>query len=193
MKQRVFIVHGWGATPEREWFPWLVAELTSEGVEPIVPSMPDTNHPQIGAWVAHLRQVVGDACDTDIFVGHSIGCQTILRYLQERNVPTKGLIFVAGWFTLCNLENDEEASIVKPWLETPVDFNAVRRVAGPITAVFSDTDPYVDLSENKGIFERCLGAQIMIEYGKGHFSEDDAIYELPVARDRIIQLIRESL
>lgn len=181
-------MHGWGAAPDKEWFPWLVAELVPRGVDVFVPAMPDANHPQIDAWVSCLRQTVGAVRDTDIFVGHSIGCQTILRYLQNERTPARGLICVAGWFTLRNLENEEEESIAKPWVETPIDFDAVRRVAGPVTAIFSDSDPYVELSENKDIFERCLGARIIVEHNKGHFSEDNSIYELPVVLDSIIPL-----
>lgn len=191
MKQRVFIVHGWGASPEQEWFPWLVRELAPQGIEVIVPVMPNTMSPQIDAWVAYLVKIVGVLRDTDIFVGHSIGCQAILRYLaMEHETSIRGLICVAGWFTLKNLENDEEVRIARPWLETPIDFDAVKRIAGPIIAIFSDTDPYVELAENRELFEQRLGAHIIVEHNKGHFSEDNNIYELPVVRDCIFELLK---
>lgn len=190
MKKRVFIVHGWAAGPDREWFPWLTSELAPMDVDVIIPAMPDSLHPQIDAWVGHLRKTVGTLRDTDIFVGHSIGCQTIMRYLEhERGASIKGLIFVAGWFTLRNLENEEEEIIARPWVTTPIDLGAVKCATGSITAIFSDTDPYVEFEENKKIFESQLGAHILVEHDKGHFSEDNSIYELPIVRDQIFSLL----
>lgn len=190
MRRRVFVIHGWGAGPEREWFPWLRYELERYDVDVIIPAMPDTNHPVIATWVNALQGVIGKPRSTDIFVGHSIGCQAILRYFaQERTAQSAGLICVAGWFTLRNLENEEEESIAAPWLSESIDFDAVRQRTGPITAIFSDTDPYVALTENRDIFERALGAQSIIEHNMGHFSEDNNIYELPVVRDQIVALL----
>lgn len=192
MKQRVFVVHGWAATPDMEWFPWLKNELERRGVEVFIPMMPDTYCPVIDAWVDTLRDTVGTLRETDMFVGHSIGCQTIMRYLErETGDAIKGFICVAGWFTLRNLENEVEELIAKSWVEAPIDFDAVRRIAGPITAIFSDTDPYVELSHNRDIFEHQLGARIIIEHDKGHFSEDNDIYELPVVRDCIFELLNQ--
>lgn len=190
MRRRVFVIHGWGAGPDRGWFPWLRHALEGYDVDVIIPAMPDTNHPTIAAWVGALQGAIGEPRSTDIFVGHSIGCQTILRYLaQERAAQSAGLICVAGWFTLRNLENKEEELIAAPWLSEAIDFDAVRQRTGPITAIFSDTDPYVALTENRDIFERALGAQSIIEHNMGHFSEDNNVYELPVVRDQIVALL----
>lgn len=193
MKQRVFVVHGWSASPEREWFPWLRDQLQAQNVEVLIPAMPDTNHPTIDAWVGALRESVGDLQDTDIFVGHSIGCQTILRYLErEATRPIGGFISVAGWITLQNLENREEEAIAKPWLETPINFGAVREMLGRSVAIFSDNDPYVPLQENMTIFAQQLGVQVIVEHDKGHFSEDSDIFELPIVRDTILAFIHQS-
>lgn len=192
MKQRVFIVHGWGASPEREWFPWLKDQLQAQDIEVFIPAMPDTNHPTIETWIGTLHEAVGDLRDTDIFVGHSIGCQTILRYLeQEASRPIKGFISVAGWMTLQNLENKEEEEIAKPWLETPIDFDVVRERVQRSIAIFSDNDPYVPLQENMDVFAQQLGAQVIVEHGKGHFSEDSNIFELPIVRDTILAFIHQ--
>lgn len=188
MQRRIFVVHGWDAAPDREWFPWLRGQLEKHGFEVIIPAMPDTEHPVIDAWVETLSAVVGPLRESDIFIGHSIGCQTILRLLQRQESSVAGLICVAGWFTLRNLENDEEERIARPWVETPIDFAAVSRVVRRTIAIFSDTDPYVELASNQEVFERQLGAAIIVEHDKGHFSETNGIYELPVVRDMVLQL-----
>ena len=87
-------------------------------------------------------------------------------------------------------ETGEEWAIAKPWLDTPIDLAMVKRTAGSITAIFSESDPYVDLAINRDMFEQQLGARIIIEHDKGHFSEDNGIYELPIVRDTILTLIQ---
>lgn len=49
--KRVFIVHGWGGNSNEGWLVWLKNQLLGEGFEVVVPDMPDTDNPKIGAWV----------------------------------------------------------------------------------------------------------------------------------------------
>lgn len=70
--------------------------------------------------------------------------------------------------------------VAKPWLETSINLAKVKGKANSFIAIFSDNDPYVSLEENRKIFEGRLGAKIIIEPGKGHFSEDSGVKELPV-------------
>ena len=186
--KRVFVVHGWAGYPEEGWFPWLKAELEAKGFEVIVPAMPESEEPKIEAWVSHLSLVVGPPDENTFFVGHSIGCQTILRYLESLPVDQKvgAGIFVAGWFTLMNLETSEEKEIARPWLETVIDFSKVKRHTNKFFAVFSDDDRVVPL-DNKGLFEQRLSAETAIETRKGHFSGDDGVTELPAVLEKLIE------
>lgn len=190
MDRRVFIVHGWDSSPEDAWIPWIRNELTSRGLEVIVPAMPNPLAPVIDEWVGYLSDVVGDIRETDIFVGHSVGSQAVLRYLEripERHIT--GIVSVAGWFTLRGLETELEELIAKPWLETPINFDVVRRVADRIIAILSDDDPYVELASTTRIFEERLGGLVIVERAMGHFSiEHGGVRELPILRDIILTL-----
>ena len=64
--------------------------------------MPNTNSPKIEKWVGFLEKNIKSADTDTYFIGHSIGCQTILRYLERLPESTKvgGVVFVAGWFNL---------------------------------------------------------------------------------------------
>src|SRR3989344_3577618 len=83
--KRVFIVHGWDFNPEVNWYPWLKKELEKKGFKVIVPEMPNTSEPKINAWVSYLKKVVGKLDEETYFIGHSIGCQTIMRFLEKEN------------------------------------------------------------------------------------------------------------
>lgn len=154
MQKRIFIIHGWDGYPEEGWFPWLKQELEQKDFSVAVPAMPDAAEPNIEAWTSHLSRIVGNADENTFFIGHSIGCPAILRYLESLPADAKvgGAVFVAGWFTLTNVNSDEEKKIAKPWLETPIDFEKIKQHTKKFIALFSDNDPYVPL-DNKNVFE----------------------------------------
>lgn len=189
MGKRVFIVHGWSGSPEGSWFPWLRNELQKKGFTVFVPAMPETDNPRISVWVSHLSGLVGNPDGHTYFVGHSIGCQTILRYLETIDTKVGGCIFVAGWFNLLpqSISTDAEKAIARPWLETPIDFEKVKQNANRIVAIFSDNDDCVPISDER-LFKKKLNAETHMEHLKGHFSADDGIKKLPIALESILEV-----
>lgn len=179
MKRRAFIIHGWDGSPQDDWFPWLKGVLEKKGWEVQVPTMPETNRPEIKAWVEYLTQSVSQPDKNTFLIGHSIGCQAILRYIERLspNQQIGGVIFVAGWFNLVGLE-EAEKPIAKPWLEMPIDFDRVKQHTKKVVAIFSDNDPVVPLSDQK-IFADKLNARIIVEHAMGHFNAADGVTKLP--------------
>lgn len=173
MSKRVVIVHGWSGSPQSDFFPWLKEELDKKGYEAVIPVMPDADYPKIEKWISYLAQVIGEVREDDIFIGHSMGCQTILRFLEglpkDKNVEK--VILVAGFGTYLKGLTEEEQQIAQPWLDAPLDLDQVRTKANTFVAIFSDNDPFVPLEENKKVFEKKLNAKVFIEHNKGHFND----------------------
>jgi len=187
--KRVILVHGWEGHPENHWFPWLKDELSSKGFEVITPNMPNTDTPKIETWINYLNKIVKNPDKNTYFVGHSIGCQAIMRYLQQlpKNVKVGGVIFVAGFFNLPFLETKEEKIIAKPWLETHIDTEKIKSKTKNIVAIFSDNDPDIALSD-KEIFEKRLGAKTIIEHAGGHFTADAGVKELSILLNELLKM-----
>jgi len=181
-------MHGWGGSPKETRFLRLKKELESRDYKVEVPEMPDTEHPKIDAWVSKLREIVGEVDEKTYFVDHSIGCQTIMRYLESlpENVKVGGVIFVAGWVNLILKEIEKEGvmEIAKPWLETPLNWAKITKHTKNFIAIFSDDDQYVPLSDTK-IFKEKLGAEIIVLKGKGH-----NIIDLSIVRDKILEMAK---
>ena len=169
MTKRVFLVHGWGGSPETDFLAWLKGELKNKVFIVEAPEMPDTENPNIASWVSHLSKLVGKPDKDTYFIGHSIGCQAIMRYVQNTNIKVGGLLFVAGWFNLANLEGDE-IKIAEPWLNNPIDYNKVKQNSNKIIALLSDNDPFDCVEENAKIFKKKLGADVKILHNLGHFN-----------------------
>lgn len=183
--KRVFIIHGWGGVGGEGWQAWLKVELEKKGFQVFTPDMPDTENPKIETWVPLLAKLVGTCNQETFFVGHSVGCQTILRYLADLPAGEKagGAVFVAGWLTLQGLDFQEE-KIAAPWLRLPLDFKKIRSKTKNFFALFSDNDPYVPMEDEK-LFQEKLGAETLLFKNKGHFTEEP---NLPIVLKKILAM-----
>lgn len=156
--------------------------------------MPEPLKPKIETWIKFLEEQVGVPNENTFFFGHSIGAQTILRYLESLPEDSKigGAVFLAGWIHLTDeaYETDEDAEIAKPWLETPLDWGKIKSHANKFVGIFSANDPLVPISDAK-IFESNLGAKIIIEQDKKHFSGSSGIKELPSALEAVLEIAGE--
>lgn len=168
---RVFIIHGWGGGPDRDFIPWAKKELEKKNFEVITPEMPDTNYPKIDPWVNKLSETVGTPRPDDIFIGHSIGCGAVVRYLHSLpdNTQVKKVILIAPWQYL-TLDVDEDPKVAEPWINEPVDWEKVKSKAGKIIAVFSKDDPYVPFQKNLEFFKDKLYPEIIVKDKMGHFT-----------------------
>ncbi len=189
---RVFIVHGWDGYPEEGWFPWLKKELETRGFQVFIPQLPDTGNPRIYNWVPALAKVVGIPDAQTYFVGHSMGCQTIARYLESlpEGVKVGGSVFVAGFFKhLTGLEDDPAVTDTdRHWLGTSLDLEKVKTHLDKSIAIFSDNDPWVPL-DNQDDFKEKLLSRIVIEHQMGHFSGSNGIKELPIVLESLLKLV----
>lgn len=186
---KVYIIHGWGGYSEEGWFPWLKKELEKRRFKVYVPKMPDADAPEISKWINFLNKNVKDLDKETFFIGHSIGCQAILRFLELKKEKIGGAVFIAGWFNLTEeaTPTQEEMLIAQPWIEEPINFKKIRKNLKKVIAIFSDNDPYVKL-DNKGIFEKELNAKIIIEHNKHHLGGEANIKQLSSVLEAILEI-----
>lgn len=167
-------------------------ELEKKGIQVYVPQMPKPEEPRINNWVPYLKEIISNSDSNTYFIGHSIGCQAVVRYLESLGETQKigGAVFVAGFFKrLTNIEKDDiSSSVVSEWLGTPINFDNVKKCINKSIAIFSDDDPYVPI-DNQDEFRSMLNSEIIIEHNKGHFSGTTGTVELPIVLDSILKII----
>lgn len=177
--KKIYLIHGWGGTGTGGWFDWIKKEMKDKA-EVHSFDMPNTEEPKIEDWVGYLEEKIniGDLDEHTYFVGHSIGCQTIIRFLEKlpKHKKIGGCIFVAGWFDLINLE-PEEFAIAHPWTNTKISFERVLDHCNNFLALFSTNDPYVHLDEAEKFKEK-LNAKIIIKHNEEHFNNIKEIPEI---------------
>jgi serine hydrolase len=187
--KRVFIVHGWDGNPKNHWFPVVRKELESKGFKTYAPAMPHPEAPKIGPWVATLKKSVGAVDNDTYFIGHSCGCQAIIRYLGTQRRQCGGAVFVGGWFTLTPeaTPDAESRKVAKPWLLSPIPFDEAKAVMPSAVVILSDDDPYVPLASNAAVFKKTLNARVITQQKKGHFE----IKTLPAVTKEIVAMARK--
>jgi len=180
LETRLFIVHGWASSPEDAWFPWLKQALGKENLTVSVPALPNPKEPKIDEWVSVLANVVGNPDPHTFFVGHSLGCNVILKYLEGFSEGARfgGALFVAGRLTK------------KDGFE--IDTQKIKNLLFSIEAFFSDDDYYIPTSEAKK-FQEELDARITILHSRGHFSRKENLKIFPEALEAVLRLARNSL
>lgn len=179
--KKIYLIHGWGGSSRGGWFDWLREELEERGINVYAFDMPETNSPNISKWVSFLETNIKELDENVYFVGHSVGCQAIMRFLEKlpENIKIKGCVFVGGWFNLKEgaSEDEEDRETARPWVETPINFEKAKNHCDNFLAIFSDNDPYVPLSD-KEIFKEKLNAEIIIKNNHEHFKEVEQIEEI---------------
>ncbi len=115
MKNRVFLIHGWEGRPDGHWFPWLSLELKARGWEVNAPQMLHAAEPKVSEWLSFLKKYVGKPDRHTYFVGHSLGCNAIVRYIEllPKTARVGGCVFVAG-FSVFAREEDERLQKLSP-------------------------------------------------------------------------------
>lgn len=180
--KKMYFVHGWGdSSIMPPWVSWLKSKCEERGIEFVRFKMPNSWEPKIDEWVGFLKENVRELDEEVLFIGHSIGCQTILRYLEDldEEVNVGGCVFVAGWLNLLEAayEDEEDRELAKAWIETPIDFEKVKIHTNNFLSIFSKDDYCVPVSDAE-IFREKLGADIIIKDGEEHFEDTEEINEI---------------
>jgi predicted alpha/beta hydrolase family esterase len=194
MQKRAFIIHGYLGYPDEAWLPWLRRQLVERGYVVSLPLMPNPAGPTIEEWVGFIAALVGEPDRETAMVGHSIGGQAVVRYLERLGAAGKSVgrtVLVASGFPpgLPRAEAEAVAEgdrVLVPWLTVGVDAGLVKTAAGKCTAILSDDDPYIDAGTAESGLRAALDPRIVIEHSKGHLNDESGLTELPSALQAVV-------
>jgi predicted alpha/beta hydrolase family esterase len=183
---RVIIVHGFRGKPNTNWKPWLKAKLEEFGVPTEIPEMPNTDSPIAHDWVQKLSHTIGQPDDDTYLVGHSLGCITILRYLESLGEGQKigGCVFVAGFTGRFEKYNGGHDT----FFDHELDWEAIASHCDTFVAFHSDNDTNVEPGQ-LNLFKEKLNAKTVLVEGMGHFGSADGAYEVPLILDELNKLM----
>ena len=186
MNKIVYIVHGFTASSNSNWFPWLKEQLTDAGVGVVVPDMPNTTDPHSEAWLEMLRTCATQVDSATVFVGHSLGCVAALRYILERGVKIRGAVLVSG-FIQNNPMKEQRAGLsefVEPTLNVPL----LKELISERVVITAKDDDIVPVEATRNLAQH-LDAQL-IELDKGgHFIDREGYTQHHHVLEQVLKMI----
>ena len=117
-RKRVVIIPGMGCVPIEQcnWYSWLKEKLEndeSNRFSVIMEDMPDPHGARESIWLPFIREKLKFDEQT-ILVGHSSGCEAILRLLENDEVL--GVVLVAACHTDLGDDNEKASEYYnRPW------------------------------------------------------------------------------
>lgn len=176
---KVYIVHGYGASPEKHWFPWLGEQLAMKGVQCECIAMPDTETPTPDAWLNALQQAEID--EKSVVIGHSLGCIALLNFLARNYKQPAGGVFVSGFYQ--PLDNLPQLS----------PFTNVYAISPPLKAfkayVVAALDDAVVPHQQSDELAKHLNAEYIRLSQGGHFLDQEGWTEFPLVLELVEKLL----
>ncbi len=187
-RKQVFIVHGYLASPDSHWFPWLKRELEKQGIRVEAIAMPNPNAPEAVQWINTLKERIPEP-DTDTFlVGHSLGAITVLHYLHSlpQNRKIGGLILLAGFSSPVSSLPELDSFTKKV-----IDYPYIRTMTANRTIIGALDDSIVPYSKTLEQAERLHSKMITVEKG-GHFMASDGFETFPLLLESLQDMMHRN-
>ncbi|MFC4931220.1 RBBP9/YdeN family alpha/beta hydrolase [Massilia sp. GCM10023247] len=187
-RQKVYIVHGYTASPGDHWFAWLAGRLARDGVAVEVLPMPDSSAPDAAAWDAFLDAAIARR-DADTFlVGHSLGCIAIVRHLlRDRAARYGGMVLVAGFAeSLAGLEE------LDGFVARVGAIEGVRATVGRRSVIAARDDEIVPHAATERLAARLDADFLTVEKG-GHFLGREGFTSFPLVYEQLAAMLRAAV
>jgi predicted alpha/beta hydrolase family esterase len=200
----VVFVHGAYGNSKENWFPWLKAQLESEGCNVTVPDFPTPEGQEPEQWLSILDQAVQEVTQYDetietvieyknlIMVGHSIGSALILRKLELLQQSIRAAFLVSGF--IGELNNPLFDTLNAPFFSDSFKWDLIKRNCSEFYGYNGDNDPYVPLEKGRELAEQLdFGERLKIIEKGGHINESAGFTEFQELLDDIRKVINESV
>lgn len=187
-KNKVYIIHGYGASPQHHWFQWLRQQLEQQGVAVTVPALPDPEHPLKPAWNQCLQQIIGQPDQHIFFVAHSLGCIALLDYLQQLHPQPKigGLLLVSGFSSAV-----PGYALINPFVAHALQTEQLIALTSQRMVVAAQNDPVVPYDLSQQLSEQLQAELITLPDG-GHFLGSDGFTRFQLVYELISSMLKQS-
>lgn len=185
MKQlyNIYVVHGYTANSQANWFPDLKNQLESDNVKVHIFDMPDTYAPKEKEWLDFLEKNITDFDGKLIFIGHSLGCVTILNFLEDKDMDNIESLFLISGFV-------EESPIpeLSEFVIKKINYSKFIESIKNRVVVSAKDDDIVPYRYSETLAERLNSRFELLEAGK-HFIDRDGFTKFPY----LVDLIRKTI
>lgn len=184
-KTQIYIVHGYTASSEQNWFPWLKTQLANNNINATTFDMPNSNAPDVKEWDEWLDKNIEHYNENTFFVGHSLGCIALLRYLDRHADSQKigGFVLVSGFLNPVSTLPELDSFVSQEINLSKIIRNTVHRCT-----IASLNDTIVAYEHTLNLSKQLETKLVTIENG-GHFLDRDGFVSFPAVYDEICKMI----
>jgi len=180
----IYVVHGYTANSQANWFPDLKNHLESKNITVHIFDMPNPHSPIEKEWLEFLETSIINFDDKSIFIGHSLGCVTILRFLEDKNTNNIESLFLVSGFV-------EESPIAElsEFVKRKINYSKLIEAIKNRVVVSAEDDDIVPYQYSETLAKK-LNAQFkLLKTGK-HFIDRDGFTKFPYLIDLIQKTIQ---
>lgn len=197
-KGTILLIHGLEGTSEENWFPWFKKEMEASGYKVLIPDLPNSAMPVLEEWLSALNDKKEQFEGPLTIIGHSLGCPTACKFIDQEKLDVENLILVAPASersrdreTLLTLGiSAEQLDSMEEFKRAKLSYKNINDHVNNIVQVYSKDDPLISLDAQKDHEE--LESEIIIFEDKGHFSKvTGGIVEFPEIKN-IIENVGEK-
>src|SRR3989338_906872 len=150
---------------DKHWIPWTKKQLLANNIETETPLIPSPWEPDYEKFKRTFEKYKVD--ENTILIGHSCGCAFLVRWLGETKRKIFKLILVAPWKIPQETKKGADVNLYT----YPVDTTIKDRVNKIV--MFTADDEEDDRSEERRVFHKALGGEIIELKGRGHYCLED--------------------
>ncbi len=179
----VLILHDLGGYTGIQWEQWLHDELLKRGFIVTMPSLSNAEYPDRNVWLEEVEQTML-TIDTEnlIIVGHSIGVEVGLDYIEQSVIPIQALISVSGFTS--DFGEQRYSHFLQ---QKAVDFSKVKTKLKQAVVLYGDDDRYVPLAAFQQLAAD-LGVAPLVIHGGGHLNTENGYTTFPKVLSLVEQL-----
>ena len=178
MKNNYCLVHGSFGSPFSNFFPWLRKEIESKDLEVYTPDFPTgVGFQNYENWSKLLTTYVDSNIvnENTIIFAHSIAPVFICKFLIEKKLKVKRLVFVCGFNHYFGINEAYDTVNKSMYLDNLTD---VKNYCDDIICLYTDNDPYVSYEAEKEFADTITKNQVVIS-GGGHLNSESGYDKFP--------------
>lgn len=181
---RVISVHGFNASSDMNFHPWLADQLRDRGFQVETPDLDLSSDDDIDLkqTIADLKEQIGFLKKDDILVGHSLGAFIVLQYLEAvemTETPRAVLLIAAPW----HVQKEE----LQRLFVADLDADVLMWKAREFVVVHSKDDELVPFEHGEKM-AKALKAKLVALEDCGHFMKE----EYPILLETIQEIADTS-
>lgn len=181
-----FIIHGIQGYAGKHWQGWLKSNLEVSGHEVIMPTLPNSDHPDRKEWLKFLKTKTKDIdINNLIFVTHSLGAVSAMDFIEQLPKQAQGFVSVSGFARDYGMELN--SYFLK---EKHIDTDLIRKNIKNISVIYGDDDPYVPKNELKYLADVLEVQPVIIPKG-GHLNSETGYIEFPLLLEECLKIAKD--